>query len=65
MTDIAAVAIKSSAWEGSNGIITEGASPTANNDGVGFKGFFVSLVPTYELLPTFFFSFASDIYSRT
>ncbi|KAJ3812220.1 endo-1,6-alpha-mannosidase [Lentinula aff. lateritia] len=41
MTDIAAVAIKSSAWEGSNGIITEGASPTANNDGVGFKAIFI------------------------
>ncbi|KAJ3732041.1 endo-1,6-alpha-mannosidase [Lentinula guzmanii] len=41
MTDIAAAAIKSSVWEGSNGIITEGASPTANNDGVGFKAIFI------------------------
>ncbi|KAE9396273.1 endo-1,6-alpha-mannosidase [Gymnopus androsaceus JB14] len=37
MTDIAAAAIKSTVWEGSDGIITEGASPTANNDAVGFK----------------------------
>ncbi|KAF5367312.1 hypothetical protein D9757_010100 [Collybiopsis confluens] len=43
MTNIAAAAIKSSVWEGSNGIITEGASPTANNDGVGFKGKFSSI----------------------
>ncbi|KAK0185058.1 endo-1,6-alpha-mannosidase [Armillaria mellea] len=28
----------SSAWQGSDGIITEGASPSSNNDGVGFKG---------------------------
>ncbi|KIK69955.1 hypothetical protein GYMLUDRAFT_34359 [Collybiopsis luxurians FD-317 M1] len=41
MTNIAAGAIKSSVWEGSNGIITEGASPTANNDGVGFKAIFI------------------------
>ncbi|KAJ4482521.1 endo-1,6-alpha-mannosidase [Lentinula aciculospora] len=41
MTDIAAAAIKSSVWEGSNGIITEGSSPTANNDGVGFKAIFI------------------------
>ncbi|KAL1742763.1 glycoside hydrolase family 76 protein [Schizophyllum fasciatum] len=30
-------AVKTSAWQGSNGIITEGASPAQNNDGVGFK----------------------------
>ncbi|KAJ3771299.1 endo-1,6-alpha-mannosidase [Lentinula raphanica] len=41
MTNIAAAAIKSSAWEGSNGIITEGASPSSNNDGVGFKAIFI------------------------
>jgi hypothetical protein len=33
-------AVKSSAWEGSDGIITEGSDTTANNDGVGFKGTF-------------------------
>ncbi|KAF9068564.1 endo-1,6-alpha-mannosidase [Rhodocollybia butyracea] len=41
MTDIAAAAIKTSAWEGTNGIITEGASPTENNDDVGFKAVFI------------------------
>ncbi|KAE9399367.1 endo-1,6-alpha-mannosidase [Gymnopus androsaceus JB14] len=41
MTNIAAAAIKSSAWQGDNGIITEGASPTSNNDGVGFKAVFI------------------------
>jgi len=41
MTDIAAAAIKSTVWEGSDGIITEGASPTANNDAVGFKAVFI------------------------
>ncbi|KAF9063310.1 endo-1,6-alpha-mannosidase [Rhodocollybia butyracea] len=41
MTNITAAAVKSSAWEGSNGIITEGASPKSNNDGVGFKAIFI------------------------
>ncbi|KAJ7604393.1 endo-1,6-alpha-mannosidase [Roridomyces roridus] len=30
-------AVKTNVWQGSNGVITEGASPTANNDAVGFK----------------------------
>ena len=34
-------AMKSSAWEGSNGVISEGASPDSDNDGVGFKAVFV------------------------
>ena len=34
-------AMKSSAWAGSNGVVTEGASPSSNNDGVGFKAIFV------------------------
>lgn len=38
MVNIAAAAVKSTAWQGSDGIITEGASPSSNNDGVGFKG---------------------------
>jgi hypothetical protein len=33
-------AVKSSVWEGSDGIITEGSDTTRNNDGVGFKGAF-------------------------
>jgi len=41
MVDIVAAAVKSSAWEGSDGIITEGSSPTSNNDGVGFKAIFI------------------------
>ncbi|KAG6841184.1 hypothetical protein C0991_000981 [Blastosporella zonata] len=38
MVNTVAASVKSSAWEGSDGIITEGASTTSNNDGVGFKG---------------------------
>ncbi|OAX42321.1 endo-1,6-alpha-mannosidase [Rhizopogon vinicolor AM-OR11-026] len=37
LVDIVAVATKATAWEGSNGIITEGADITEDNDGVGFK----------------------------
>ncbi|KAG6839659.1 hypothetical protein C0991_000430 [Blastosporella zonata] len=38
MVNTVAASVKSSTWEGSDGIITEGASTTSNNDGVGFKG---------------------------
>ncbi len=38
MAFVVANATKSSAWEGSNGIITEGSSTKSDNDGVGFKG---------------------------
>jgi len=41
MTTIAAAAMKTPDWQGSNGIITEGASPKSNNDGVGFKAVFI------------------------
>lgn len=44
MVTIVAAAVKSSAWEGSDGIITEGSSPGSNNDDVGFKG--TSSMPT-------------------
>ncbi|KAG0696120.1 endo-1,6-alpha-mannosidase [Suillus ampliporus] len=37
MLDIVAAATKAPAWEGSDGIITEGADVTEDNDGVGFK----------------------------
>ncbi|KAI3997963.1 hypothetical protein K525DRAFT_275820, partial [Schizophyllum commune Loenen D] len=40
-TYAANAAMKTSAWQGSNGIITEGASPSANNDGVGFKSILI------------------------
>jgi len=39
--NIVAASTKTSVWEGSNGIITEGASPGSNNDGVGFKAVFI------------------------
>jgi predicted alpha-1,6-mannanase (GH76 family) len=35
---IASAAVKSSAWAGSDGIITEGSNTAKNNDAVGFKG---------------------------
>ncbi|KAK0457383.1 endo-1,6-alpha-mannosidase [Desarmillaria tabescens] len=41
LVNTVASAVKSSAWEGSDGIITEGASPSSNNDGVGFKAIFI------------------------
>jgi hypothetical protein len=40
MTNMIAAAVRNSQWQGSNGVITEGASPNSNNDGVGFKGMF-------------------------
>ena len=36
-TNIVNAAVKTTVWEGANGVITEGADTTANNDGVGFK----------------------------
>lgn len=36
--DVTNAAVKSTVWQGSDGVITEGADTTANNDGVGFKG---------------------------
>ncbi|KAF8327335.1 endo-1,6-alpha-mannosidase [Amanita rubescens] len=41
MTLVVANATKSSAWEGSDGIITEGSSTESGNDGVGFKAIFI------------------------
>ncbi|KAK7033925.1 hypothetical protein VNI00_012549 [Paramarasmius palmivorus] len=40
-TTIANSAMKTNHWGGSDGIITEGASPSQNNDGVGFKAIFI------------------------
>ncbi|KAJ6465191.1 endo-1,6-alpha-mannosidase [Mycena vitilis] len=41
MINILNAAVKTTAWEGSDGIISEGASTTANNDDVGFKAVFI------------------------
>ncbi|KAJ7065457.1 endo-1,6-alpha-mannosidase [Mycena amicta] len=41
MINILNSAVKTTAWQGSDGIITEGSSPSANNDGVGFKAIFL------------------------
>ena len=38
MLNVLSAAVKNTAWQGANGIITEGASTSADNDGVGFKG---------------------------
>ncbi|KAJ8094892.1 hypothetical protein PM082_010107 [Marasmius tenuissimus] len=40
-TVISNAAMKTNAWGGSDGIITEGASRNENNDGVGFKAVFI------------------------
>ena len=37
MIQVAAAAMKNGPWQGSNGVITEGASPNTSNDGVYFK----------------------------
>ncbi|KAJ6621510.1 endo-1,6-alpha-mannosidase [Mycena sp. CBHHK59/15] len=44
MINILNAAVKTNVWEGSDGIITEGASPTSNNDGVGFKVMYNALL---------------------
>ncbi|KAJ7498155.1 endo-1,6-alpha-mannosidase [Mycena galericulata] len=41
MVNILNAAVKTNVWQGSNGVITEGASPTADNDDVGFKAVFI------------------------
>ncbi|KAF7317604.1 Glycoside hydrolase family 76 protein [Mycena kentingensis (nom. inval.)] len=57
-------AVKSTAWQGSDGIITEGASPNSNNDGVGFKAVFIralheawTRVPSNQALRTLIHSY--------
>ncbi|RDX51561.1 endo-1,6-alpha-mannosidase [Lentinus brumalis] len=41
MIQVAAAAMKNGPWQGSNGVITEGASPNSQNDGVYFKSSYV------------------------
>ncbi|KAJ7691905.1 endo-1,6-alpha-mannosidase [Mycena rosella] len=41
MINILNSAVKTTVWQGSDGIITEGVSTTSNNDGVGFKAVFI------------------------
>ena len=38
MVKIISASVKNKSWQGANGIVTEGASISKNNDGVGFKG---------------------------
>ncbi|KAL0581799.1 hypothetical protein V5O48_000279 [Marasmius crinis-equi] len=40
-TVVSNAAMKTNAWAGSDGIITEGATPNENNDGAGFKAVFI------------------------
>jgi hypothetical protein len=44
LLDVVAATTKTTAWEGSDGIITEGADITADNDGVGFKGVLLAVI---------------------
>ncbi|KIJ61602.1 glycoside hydrolase family 76 protein [Hydnomerulius pinastri MD-312] len=37
MLNMVSASTRTTAWQGSNGVITEGADTTENNDGVGFK----------------------------
>ncbi|KAJ7036604.1 endo-1,6-alpha-mannosidase [Mycena alexandri] len=41
MINILNSAVKTTVWQGSNGVITEGASPTVDNDSVGFKAILI------------------------
>jgi hypothetical protein len=41
MLTVVASAVENTAWQGSNGVVTEGSGNTQNNDGIGFKGGFV------------------------
>jgi len=41
MVGILATAVKSSTWQGSDGIITEGSDNSKNDDSVGFKAIFI------------------------
>ncbi|PPQ72766.1 hypothetical protein CVT26_003148 [Gymnopilus dilepis] len=41
MLNVTAAAVKNTAWQGTNGIITEGSDNNANNDGIGFKAIFI------------------------
>jgi hypothetical protein len=38
MVRVVASSVNETQWQGSDGIITEGADNSQNNDGVGFKG---------------------------
>ncbi|KAJ7780086.1 endo-1,6-alpha-mannosidase [Mycena maculata] len=41
MINILNASVKTTVWQGTNGVITEGASPTVDNDDVGFKAVFI------------------------
>ncbi|KAF8211061.1 endo-1,6-alpha-mannosidase [Mycena galopus ATCC 62051] len=41
MINILNAAVKTTVWQGTNGVITEGASPTVDNDSVGFKAILI------------------------
>ncbi|KZT68825.1 endo-1,6-alpha-mannosidase [Daedalea quercina L-15889] len=41
MIDVVAAGTKNAPWQGSDGIITEAASDTSNNDGAGFKAIYI------------------------
>ncbi|KAJ7588251.1 endo-1,6-alpha-mannosidase [Mycena floridula] len=52
MNNILVAGVKSGPWQGSDGIITEGASPASNNDAVGFKAIYIrGLHEAYERSP--------------
>ena len=46
MLNVTAAAVKNAAWQGTNGIITEGSDNSVNNDGIGFKGLCFFMVGT-------------------
>lgn len=62
MVDIAAATMKFTGWQGDNGVIKEGASPSENNDGVAFKGVIYMIETFVNFL---LIDFPSRIHTRT
>ena len=50
MLSVIASAVENTAWQGSNGIITEGSDNSQNNDGIGFKGAYVTCFSRVDFL---------------
>nr|GAT42694.1 glycoside hydrolase family 76 protein [Mycena chlorophos] len=70
MVNILNAAVKTTAWQGSNGVITEGASPSSDNDDVGFKAILIRGLheawernPTYTALTTLIHSYGDVQYN--
>ncbi|KAF8199040.1 glycosyl hydrolase family 76-domain-containing protein [Pholiota molesta] len=53
MLTVVASAVENTAWQGSNGVVTEGSGNTQNNDGIGFKAVYIrGLREAYRRTPS-------------